>query len=51
MPEFCTVETDGLVLIVTINRPDQMSSLHGPAYFEMSEVLDAFESLAEHTFR
>jgi enoyl-CoA hydratase/carnithine racemase len=40
--EFCTTETDGKLLIVTINRPDVMNSLHPPANHELAEVFDAF---------
>jgi len=40
MPEFCTVETDGHVLMVTINRPDRMNSLHGPPVQEAAAKLE-----------
>jgi enoyl-CoA hydratase/carnithine racemase len=42
MPEFCTVEADGRVLNVTINRPEVMNSLHPPANFELAKVFDDF---------
>ncbi len=42
MPEFCTTETDGHVLTVTINRPDVMNALHWPANQELSDVFDDF---------
>lgn len=40
--EFCTTEVDGHLLIVTINRPDVMNSLHPPANFELAKVFDDF---------
>lgn len=40
--EFCTTEVDGHLLIVTINRPDVMNSLHPAANFELAKVFDAF---------
>jgi len=40
--EFCTAEVDGHLLIVTINRPDVMNSLHPPANFELAKVFDDF---------
>ncbi len=40
--EFNTVETDGKVLKVTMNRPDRMNSLHPPANFELEKIFDAF---------
>lgn len=42
MGEFCTTETEGHVLVVTINRPDVMNALHWPANQELSDVFDAF---------
>jgi enoyl-CoA hydratase/carnithine racemase len=42
MPEFCKVERDGRLLIVTINRPEVMNSLHPPANAEMEKVFDDF---------
>ncbi len=42
--EFSKVETDGNLMIVTINRPDVMNSLHPPANFELAEVFDEFEA-------
>ena len=44
MPEFCTTETDGRILTVTINRPDVMNALHWPANQELSDVFDEFEA-------
>ena len=42
MPEFCQVERDGRLLIVTMNRPEVMNSLHPPANFELGKVFDDF---------
>ena len=35
MPEFCTVERDGRILTVTINRPKVMNALHPMANEEL----------------
>lgn len=40
--EHIQVETDGKVLIVTINRPERMNALHPPANEEMAQVFDDF---------
>jgi enoyl-CoA hydratase/carnithine racemase len=40
--EFCTVERDGNILVVTINRPAQMNALHPPANHELEEVFNEF---------
>ena len=40
--EFCTVERDGHLTIVTINRPDVMNSTHYEADLELDQVWDAF---------
>ncbi|MCC6920816.1 MAG: enoyl-CoA hydratase/isomerase family protein [Alphaproteobacteria bacterium] len=40
--EFCTVERDGSVLVVTINRPAQMNALHPPANHELETVFNEF---------
>jgi crotonobetainyl-CoA hydratase len=42
MPEFCRVERDGHVLVVTIARPEVMNAIHPPASVEMAGVFDAF---------
>jgi len=42
--EFCTVEREGPLTIVTINRPDVMNSLHPPANFELAKAFDAFQA-------
>jgi enoyl-CoA hydratase/carnithine racemase len=40
--EFCNVERDGRLTIVTINRPEVMNALHPPANFELAKVFDSF---------
>jgi enoyl-CoA hydratase/carnithine racemase len=40
--EFCTVERDGKLTVVTLNRPDQMNALHTPAHFELDAVFNEF---------
>ena len=42
MPEFCKVEREGHLFIVTMNRPEVMNSLHPPANFELEAVFDDF---------
>jgi crotonobetainyl-CoA hydratase len=42
MPEFCKVERDGRLLVVTMNRPEVMNALHPPANFELGKVFDDF---------
>ena len=44
MPEFCSAEREGRVLVVTIKRPERMNALHSPAHFELSEIFDEFEN-------
>ena len=44
MPEFCTAERDGHLLVVTINRPEVMNALHSHAHFELDEIFNAFEA-------
>lgn len=44
MPEFCSAERDGHILIVTINRPERMNALHSGAHYELSAIFDEFES-------
>jgi len=43
-PEFCKVEREGRLTLVTINRPDVMNALHPPANKELAEVFDHFAS-------
>jgi enoyl-CoA hydratase/carnithine racemase len=40
--QYCHVERQGPLTIVTINRPDVMNALHPPANHELHEVFDAF---------
>lgn len=40
--EFCSAERDGNVLVVTINRPKAMNSLHPPANFELEKIFNEF---------
>ena len=40
--DFITVERDGPVTTVTLNRPEVMNALHSPAHFELHEAFDAF---------
>lgn len=42
MPEFCSVEKDGHVVVVTIERPERLNALHPPANVELGEVFDEF---------
>ena len=42
MPEFCTVEREGRLTIVTLNRPEVMNALHYPAHLELERVWDDF---------
>jgi len=40
--QFCTVERDGPLTLVTINRPEVLNAVHPPANHELAEVFDAF---------
>lgn len=40
--EFCQVDREGPLTIVTLNRPDVMNALHPPAHFELNEIFDHF---------
>jgi enoyl-CoA hydratase/carnithine racemase len=42
MPEFCQVERDGRLFIVTMDRPEVMNALHPPANEELGAVFDEF---------
>jgi enoyl-CoA hydratase/carnithine racemase len=44
MGEFCRVEKEGRLTIVTIERPDVMNALHPPGNFELAEAFDDFAS-------
>src|SRR6476661_8187447 len=39
---FCTVEDDGRVRIVTINRPEVLNALHSEAHWELDQVWNEF---------
>ena len=39
---FCTVEDDGRVRIVTINRPEVLNALHSEAHWEFDQVWNEF---------
>jgi len=43
-PEFCRVEDEGRLRVVTIHRPEVMNSLHPPAHRELAAVFDEFEA-------
>jgi enoyl-CoA hydratase/carnithine racemase len=40
--EFVTVQRDGPVTVITLNRPEVMNALHSPAHFELADVFDNF---------
>jgi len=40
--EFIKVESDGRLAIITLNRPEAMNALHGPAHRELGQAFDAF---------
>jgi len=40
--QFCKVDHEGRLTIVTLNRPEVMNALHSPAHMELAEVFDAF---------
>lgn len=42
--EFCKVEREGHLTIVTINRPKSMNALHPPGNKELGEIFDNFEA-------
>lgn len=42
MGEFCRTEKNGNLLIITLNRPDVLNSLHPPANAELAGVFDDF---------
>ncbi|MBT3460737.1 MAG: enoyl-CoA hydratase [Gammaproteobacteria bacterium] len=44
MGEFCRVEKEGRLTIVTIERPDVMNALHPPGNFELAGAFDDFAS-------
>jgi crotonobetainyl-CoA hydratase len=42
--EFCKVDREGPLTIITLNRPEVMNALHPPAHFELAEVFDDLAS-------
>jgi len=42
MPEFCSVENEGRLTIITIQRPEVMNALHPPASAELGKAFDDF---------
>ena len=44
MYEYCTVEREGHLTIVTLNRPEVMNALHYPAHLELDRVWNAFDA-------
>ena len=40
--EYCVVERDGHVTVVTLQRPEVMNALHAPAHRELHAVFDAY---------
>lgn len=45
--EFCSVETDGRMMVVTLKRPERRNALHAPANHELGAVFDQFEANPE----
>ena len=45
--EFCKVEREGRLSVVTINRPEVMNAVHPPANFELAKVFDEFAQDSE----
>jgi len=43
VPEFCSVERDGHLTVVTIERPEVMNAIHPPACAELAEAFDDFQ--------
>lgn len=41
---FATVDRRGPVTVVTLNRPDRLNALHGPAHRELDAIFDALEA-------
>lgn len=42
--QYCQVEREGHVTVVTLNRPESMNALHADAHLELEKVFDAFEA-------
>src|SRR6202030_2752437 len=43
MPKYCRTEREDKLLVVTLDRPDVLNSLHAPACLELDEVFNDFE--------
>lgn len=44
MPQFCTVEREGHLLVVTLNRPEVRNALHRAATDELDQIWTAYET-------
>jgi crotonobetainyl-CoA hydratase len=42
--EFSTVQREGQLLVVTINRPERLNALHPPTNVELAEIFDRFSA-------
>jgi len=42
MPQYISIERDGPVTIITLQRPEVMNALHADAHFELHDAFDAF---------
>ncbi len=42
--QFCRVEREGRLTLVTLNRPEVMNALHAPAHVELAQIFDGFAS-------
>ena len=40
--EFCKVEREGRLTIVTLNRPEVMNAVHPPQHFELDAIFNDF---------
>jgi enoyl-CoA hydratase/carnithine racemase len=47
MPEYCSVQKDGHVVTITIERPERLNALHSMANAELGEVFDEFAADSE----
>ncbi|WP_284734450.1 enoyl-CoA hydratase-related protein [Sphingosinicella terrae] len=43
MADFCTVERDGGLLVVTMNRPEKLNAFQADAHEQMAAIFNAFE--------
>src|SRR5579859_7291729 len=42
--EFSTVERDGRITLITLNRPQVLNALHPPAHLELAAIFDEFSA-------